>query len=42
VVKSGGAPTVDDEDAVTADDDELLAHFDVLSELPKTETQVAN
>ena len=42
VVKSGGAPTVDDEDAVTADDDELLANFDVLSELPKTETQVAN
>ena len=42
VVKSGGAPAIDDEDAVTTDDDELLANFDVLSELPKTEARVAN
>lgn len=41
-VKSAGAPAIDDEDAVTADDDALLANFDVLSELPKTEARVAN
>jgi len=37
------APEIDDDDeALTADDDALLANFDVLSELPKTETRVAH
>jgi anti-sigma factor RsiW len=42
VVNSAVAPTLDDEDAVTAEDDDLFANFDVLSELPKTETRIAN
>jgi anti-sigma factor RsiW len=38
-IKSASAPLMDDEDAVTADDEDFLANFDVLSELPKTETR---
>jgi anti-sigma factor RsiW len=42
VVNPAVAPPIDDEDAVTVDDDALLANFDVLSELPQAEGRIAN